>query len=1264
MIGGKSREDYEIIRDGSETTLMIDANNLKYVPSVEDSAVCMSTTIEKLAKVKNVTRLVFNQKREFEYSYVQTKMLLGVAHLYLKLSRNKTTYSLNNLISFGSDKLANEWYHDLNEIIFNLLKSDPLGAFVKLKRMIRHENSKLLNLIDEILVGAVKKYISLLNHLLILIEGTELLKESKPYMDKYKFGEREVYRKIFYPTIKPDFMFTKLMANYPENGEELANYNIGNTEVVIFKLQGSVKYLYHLTPPEFKLSEEKYNLLDSARNVMAEHKPTQEEFTDPQRMREVFYNVGRDLMDELANSRNIRLKEKELDELTSILVRYTIGFGLIEVLLSDEQIQDISINSPLGTDPMYIVHGGFGDCTTNIIPTRREAESWASKLRMISGRPLDEANPLLDTEITLPGATSRVSAITAPLAPMGLAFSFRRHRDKPWTLPLFIKVGMISPLAAGLMSFLIDGTRTMLIAGTRSSGKTSLLGSLLIEIMRRYRVITIEDTFELPTKAMKKMGWNIQPLKVASALAKKGGGEVDATDGIRSTLRLGDSALIVGEVRSSLRGDQEVIIIENNITKRIPIKSLENKNLNLVFLPTLDKEGKMKLKKLSGFVKHPKRNKLIKLITKSGREVTVTPDHSVFTHVDFKIAAIDTDNLKINDPIIIPAKLPCNFNDINYINLLDIFKESYRLENAEQYIRKAIKVLGWKSASKICEISDIYRYLLSTQKTRIPIKYFLKLMEKAKVKYDIDELRIKRGTSNSIPANFPINENIMRLLGYYLSEGNISNGRVQITNSKLKIIEDVFDICSRELGLKVSKRSIKGLGTSTQMFICSKPFSDLLIYFGCGKTSLYKRIPDFVYGLNEKKICALLKGMYSGDGSISSSKGAGNLIRYFSTSKKLVEDVSYALLSLGIVCRLHSRKPKGINYRILYTAEIKQRKYCEYFINNIGFTHKKPKLFIKSFSHTTDDSVRFNPIELEKHLKLSRKYRHLRRTKSCSKDYLKRITEEIKCSDEIYDFAHGDFFIDRVKSIEWINLSKEEHVYDLEVKSTQRFVGGFGGILLHNTEALALYEAMRIGAAANVVAGTVHADSPYGVYDRVVNDIGVPKTSFKATDIIIVANPIKSADGIHRYRRVTEIAEVTKNWENDPLLENGFVTLFKYNVQTDTLEPSSELINGESDVLKMIAGNIKELAGDWDGVWSNIELRGKIKEELVKRAEKEKDPDLLEAEFVVEANDNFHLCSEMVKLKYGNLDSEKIFFEWKEWFNRAIKKRKIERNDE
>tara|TARA_B100000315_G_scaffold258788_1_gene312147 strand:- start:995 stop:2542 length:1548 start_codon:yes stop_codon:yes gene_type:complete len=508
-------------------------------------------------------------------------------------------------------------------------------------------------------------------------------------------------------------------------------------------------------PPEFKLSEEKYEILDNARKIMAEHKPKRSEFVEPERMRQVFFNVGLDLIDELATQKNINMTSAEIEQLTRILVRYTVGFGLIEVLLQDEKVQDITINNQIGETPMFIVHQDFSECRTNIIPTGTEAESWATKLRLISGRPLDEANPILDTELSITGANARVAVIGQPLNPFGLAYALRRHRDKPWTLPLFINNRMISPLASSLLSFLIDGSRTLLVAGTRSAGKTALLGSLLVELMRKYRILTIEDTMELPTAALRKLGYNIQPMKVAAALTK-GSVEVPADEGIRTTLRMGDSALIVGEIRSK--------------------------------------------------------------------------------------------------------------------------------------------------------------------------------------------------------------------------------------------------------------------------------------------------------------------------------------------------------------------------------------------------------------------------------------------------------------------------------------------------------------------EALALYEAMRVGALANVVAGTIHGDSPYGVFDRVVNDLQVPRTSFKATDIIVVANPIKSSDGLSRWRRVTQITEVRKQWENDPLLENGFVDLMKYDTATDQLEPTDELINGESEILKSIAGNVKEWAGSWDAVWDNVLLRTKIKETLLQVAKKAKMLNLLEADFVVQANDEFHKISSSIKEEVGSLDSKRIFFDWNEWLKTNIKK--------
>ena len=735
---------YELIREGEDVIVRIDLEQFPNIPSLELNPMIMSRTMDILAEVGNATKLIFYQRRDYEYDYEQTLMLLEIAKLQNSFVKQK-------IISYYNIKEPKE-YAELQNLVFNILKSDPIGCYVKLKRILRGEEIKLEKGIKN------EKVLSLLKHLIDSLEKTRLIKSVKTYVAGYNIGDRSVYEKIFSSNIKPDFMVSKLMASYPQEGEELESYSVGNTEVVIFSLPDTIQYLYHITPPEFKLSEEKYEILDQAKNIMAEHKPTRAEFIDPKRVRQVFFNVGRALIEELASNKGYRFREREIDELTNILVRYTIGFGLIEILLQDEKIQDITINSPTGT-PIFIVHQDYTDCITNIYPSETDTESWASKLRMISGRPLDEANPILDTGLEIPGAYARVAVITEPLNPFGLAYAFRRHRDMPWTLPLFIKNRMIDPLSAGLLSFIIDGSRTMLIAGTRSAGKTSLLGSILTEIMRKYRIITIEDTLELPTSALRRYGYNSQPMKVAAALTK-GTSEVPADEGIRTTLRMGDSALIIGEIRS--------------------------------------------------------------------------------------------------------------------------------------------------------------------------------------------------------------------------------------------------------------------------------------------------------------------------------------------------------------------------------------------------------------------------------------------------------------------------------------------------------------------LEAKALFEAMRIGAMANVVAGTIHGDSPYGVFDRVVNDLGVPKTSFKATDLIVVANPIRSADGLHRWRRITQITEVRKQWTDDPLLEKGFVDLMKYDSGKDILLPSADLINGESDVLKAIAGNVKEWAGSWDALWNNVMLRANTKKLLVDYSTKANMPKLLEARFVIHSNDEFHRISDKISEETGYTDPKRILFDWEEWLKKKIKEREIE----
>ncbi len=741
----------ELQRKEGESILYINYLGAPFTPSIADSADVMSRTVDALIENPEVSRVVFVQQRNYNYPFEQVSLLIEIAQLYNFLLRQEKILAPERLGMFAELEFAPR---ELSYLL-SLLRQDPVACYLELlKRLTTYRRNYSPQAVPQF-----DSYLRVLDRFTELLTKTKLISMLSDVIETYAIGDRTVYASIFRPNTLPNFTFTRLVAQLPENGEILDQYEVKSESeratITILNVPGDAKYLYHIIPPEYSLSEEHHLLLNLGKNVLLQHEPKSEEFTDPEKVRSLFFNIARDLISELAQSKQITLNYRELNRLAKILVRQTIGFGPIEVLLLDENLQDIFLNSPIGQNPIFVRHGKYGDCVTNILPSYEDADSWAAKLRLQSGRPLDEANPILDTDLFFGKIRARVAAIQRPLSPSGIAYALRRHRDEPWTLPLFIDNKMINSFTAGLLSFLIDGNRTLLIAGTRSSGKTSLLGSVMLEIIPSIRTIVIEDTLELPVDSLRKLGYNIQRMKVRSALLEATT-EVEAAEGIRTSLRLGDSALIVGEVRSS--------------------------------------------------------------------------------------------------------------------------------------------------------------------------------------------------------------------------------------------------------------------------------------------------------------------------------------------------------------------------------------------------------------------------------------------------------------------------------------------------------------------EAKALYEAMRVGALANVVAGTIHGASPYGVFDRVVNDLGVPITSFKATDIVAVANPIRTPDSLHYKKRLTQLTEVRKHWTKDPAEEKGFVDLLKYNVEKDELEPSDDLMNGDSEIIKEIAGTVKGWAGDWDAVWDNILLRAKIKQEIVDISKKIQMPDLMESKFNALSNDMFHKISEKITREIGIPSSDRVFPEWKNWLLQHARK--------
>ena len=229
--------------------------------------------------------------------------------------------------------------------------------------------------------------------------------------------------------------------------------------------------------------------------------------------------------------------------------RWYLEYGILEHLLFDEKVLEINLNPPGYKTAIRIVHADFDECISNIYPTDDLLNYLATRMKISTGRPLNKAQPQLDGEIVIEHEKGRVAAIINPFSIFGTGYSIRKHRDRPWTLPLFMSVKALNPWFAGLMSLAIGHGRTFLCAGPRGSGKTALLGSLLLEILPKYRILTIEDTQELPIESYKDLGYDILPLKVRSALLEHGM-EMPFDIGLRTSLRLGDSCLIIGEIRS------------------------------------------------------------------------------------------------------------------------------------------------------------------------------------------------------------------------------------------------------------------------------------------------------------------------------------------------------------------------------------------------------------------------------------------------------------------------------------------------------------------------------------------------------------------------------------------------------------------------------------------------------------------------------------------------------------------------------------------
>lgn len=223
------------------------------------------------------------------------------------------------------------------------------------------------------------------------------------------------------------------------------------------------------------------------------------------------------------------IKDQAMDEL--------LGFGPIEPLLKDPDVNDIMINT---SKRIYIERHGKIFVTDITFMNEEHLIGVIQRIVSRVGRRVDEANPMVDAR--MPDG-SRFNAIIPPLALDGALVSIRKFKKNKLTLDQYVGYGSLTPAMAKFLAICGRVRMNIIISGGTGSGKTTLLNALSGHIEATERVITIEDAAELQLIQPHVLRLETRPASI------EGKGEVNQRQLVRNALRMRPDRIILGEMR-------------------------------------------------------------------------------------------------------------------------------------------------------------------------------------------------------------------------------------------------------------------------------------------------------------------------------------------------------------------------------------------------------------------------------------------------------------------------------------------------------------------------------------------------------------------------------------------------------------------------------------------------------------------------------------------------------------------------------------------
>ena len=244
----------------------------------------------------------------------------------------------------------------------------------------------------------------------------------------------------------------------------------------------------------------------------------------------------------------IELDANTLGKYQYFIVRDFLGFGKLDGIMKDENIEDVSCD---GTNsPVFVWHRKYESIPSNVIfPTHEELENFVFRLAYLCGRHISIAQPILDG--TLPDGSRAQVTYGTEVTPKGSTFTIRKFKSSPLTITDLIIYKALSTEIAAYYWFLIENRHSVLIGGDIGGGKTSMLNAISLFIRPTLKIVSIEDTQEI---RLPHQNWEMMVTRQglgtgAGAVGESGIGSISMFDLLRAALRQRPDFIIVGEIR-------------------------------------------------------------------------------------------------------------------------------------------------------------------------------------------------------------------------------------------------------------------------------------------------------------------------------------------------------------------------------------------------------------------------------------------------------------------------------------------------------------------------------------------------------------------------------------------------------------------------------------------------------------------------------------------------------------------------------------------